>query len=137
MQFIRKEIVLEEAPETFLNLLRHIVHRQEINVEKIVQEIDKRNLYAEISGKGKTNFFSIGFFENYERNDTTDIVAFCPQIKITHQTEDDRITVYFYKESHPILVKQTKLLQGESKLVEIADDELRYFLEEADELTSV
>ena len=137
MEFIKNEVVFEKAPEKLLTLLTNIIQRKEISLDEIVANIDKHNLYAEIGGSRKSNFISIGFFESYERDTTSDLVAFCPQIKIKHQVEDNEITVYFYKESHPLLLKRAKLTVGESKIVDISQEELRYVLNEAHKLSFI
>jgi len=137
MEFFKNQVVFEEVPQKLVDLLIEIVQREEKPIDEITQSIDKKNLYAEVGGEGKTNYISIGFFESYDRNDVTDIVAFCPQIKISHKPEKNEIIVYFYKESHPILLKKAKITIGESKIVEIDQDELRYVLNEAHKLNFI
>ncbi len=134
MEFFKNEVVFEEAPKALISLLLDIIQRKEKPIEDIISFIDKKSLYAEVGGKNKTNYISIGFFENYERNNVTDLVAFCPQIKIKHKTEDNQVTVYFYKESHGIILKREKTLTGESKIVEIKQEELRFVLNQAHKL---
>jgi len=134
MEFIKNEVLIKDLPKELRKLLTKIIQRHEKSLDEIIKNIDVENLYAEISGKRKTNFINIGFFENYERNDTTDLVAYCPQIKIKHDTDNNEVTVYFYKEFHSISLRRTKYQSGESKLVAITQDELRYILEEARKL---
>ncbi|NVM54353.1 MAG: hypothetical protein HWN66_11680 [Candidatus Helarchaeota archaeon] len=137
MEFIKNEIVFEKPPNKLVNLLIDVIHRKDESLDEIINHIDKENLYAEISGKGRINYINIGFFENYERNNTTELVAFCPQIKIKHKVKEKEITVYLYKESHSLLLKKEQFLRKENKLVGFTRLELRYILAEATKLGSL
>ncbi|HUX98507.1 MAG TPA: hypothetical protein VMV49_03020 [Candidatus Deferrimicrobium sp.] len=135
MEFIKGEVSIQNASKKLISLLTELIQRKEESIKEIIGTIDKENLYAEIGGKNKTNYINIGFFENYERNTTADLVAFCPQIKIQHKIKGNQIAIFFYKESHPILHKKVQYEIGENKIVKISTDELRYILDQAKGLT--